>query len=82
MIHNDRVYGKPLVLYRETRANIEAMTGLDEGSVAYATDTNVFGYDGSTWAWGATVTTHYEPIAFNDEVLIYNHDVLMMEVTN
>jgi len=55
MIHNDRVYGKPLILYRDTKANIEALTGLGEGSIAYATDTNRFGsFDGSSWAWGGS----------------------------
>lgn len=50
---NDAQLGKPLVLYVDTKTNIEALTGLAEGSVAYATDTDEFGsYDGSTWTWG------------------------------
>lgn len=53
MIKGDKVYGKPLVQYTNTKANIEAMTGLAEGSTAYATDTNQLGtYDGSSWTWG------------------------------
>lgn len=53
MIINDRVYGKPLVLYIDTKANIQALLGLGEGSVAYATDSDEFGsYDGSSWTWG------------------------------
>ena len=52
MIHNGKVYGKPLVQFIDTRANIEAMTGLQEGSIAYASDTNQLGsYNGSTWDW-------------------------------
>lgn len=59
MIHGDKVYGKPLVMYPETKANIEAMAGLAEGSTAYATDTNQFGsYNGSTWTWGQGFTTN------------------------
>ena len=53
MIKNDRVYATPLVQYRDTKANIEALTGIGEGAIAYATDTNEFGsYDGTTWTWG------------------------------
>ena len=52
MIKNDRVYATPLVQYRDTKANIEALTGIGEGAIAYATDTNEFGsYDGTTWTW-------------------------------
>lgn len=53
MINNDKVSGKPLIQYTDTKANIEALTGLLEGSTAYATDTNELGtYDGSGWTWG------------------------------
>jgi hypothetical protein len=51
MIHNDRVYGKPLIPYSDTQANIEALT-VAEGSVAYATDINKHGYyNGTSWVW-------------------------------
>ena len=52
MKHNDRQYGIPFCEYNDTKANIEAITGLSEGCIAYATDTNELGtYDGSTWQW-------------------------------
>ena len=53
MIKNDRVYGVPLVQYKDTKTNIEALSGIGEGAIAYATDTDEFGsYDGTTWTWG------------------------------
>lgn len=53
MIRNGRQLGSPGVLYKDTKANIEALTGLDQGCVAYATDTNEEGtYDGAAWNWG------------------------------
>ena len=65
MIHSDRVYGKPLVLYRDTKANIEAMAGLGEGSCAYATDSNEFGtYDGATWIWGSGAGGQYRQFTY------------------
>lgn len=52
MKHNDAQSGKPGVLYTNTKTNIEALTGLVEGSHAYATDTDKYGtYDGSLWDW-------------------------------
>ncbi len=49
---NDAQLGKPGILFKDTKANIEALTGLAEGSTAYATDTNEFGsYSGAAWAW-------------------------------
>lgn len=39
--------------YKGTKAAIEALSSVSEGSIAYATDTNEFGsYDGATWTWG------------------------------
>ena len=36
-----------------TKAAVEAVTGMFEGAIAYAIDTNEFGsYDGSAWTWG------------------------------
>jgi hypothetical protein len=41
-----------------TKAAVEATTGLSEGSIGYATDTNELGsYDGSAWTWGQGVIT-------------------------
>lgn len=39
--------------YVGTKAGIEALIGVQEGSAGYATDTNELGsYDGTTWTWG------------------------------
>ena len=49
----DKQVGKPEILYKDTKSNIESLSGLEEGAVAYATDTNEHGtYDGSSWTWG------------------------------
>jgi hypothetical protein len=59
MLVNDRQYGRPLVLYQDTQANVEALSGdaVAEGAVAYATDTDQIGtYDGSAWQWGSAVS--------------------------
>jgi hypothetical protein len=48
--------GKPSVLYKGTEAVIEALTGIVEGAIAYATDTDKLGiYDGSTWTWSSAI---------------------------
>jgi len=53
MRYGDKQIGKPQILYVDTKTNIEAMTGLEEGSFAYATDTEEIGsYNGSSWSWG------------------------------
>jgi len=45
---------KPLQNYINTKANIESISGLAEGCIAYATDTDELGtYDGTTWTWGS-----------------------------
>jgi hypothetical protein len=52
----DTQLGKPGVLYKNTKAAVEALTGVTEGAAAYATDTNEFGtYNGSTWDWARTI---------------------------
>lgn len=67
MIKNDRVYGVPLVQYKDTKANIEALSGIGEGAIAYATDSNEFGsYDGTTWTWGQGGSTAPATTAAND----------------
>jgi hypothetical protein len=51
MKSNDVQLGRPEVIYKDTAANIEAITP-DAGAVAYATDTKVMGiYDGAVWSW-------------------------------
>lgn len=48
----------PNVWLAGTKSSIEALTGLDEGAVAWATDTDEPGwYDGVTWDWGLTAVT-------------------------
>jgi len=55
MKHNDCQYGIPFCEYNDTKANIESITGLSEGCIAYATDTNQLGiYTGATWTWIAS----------------------------
>lgn len=52
MKHNDKQIGKPQIIYKDSKTNINALTGLEEGAVAYATDTDEFGYyNGVTWVW-------------------------------
>jgi hypothetical protein len=66
MKHNDRQYGKPFCEYNDTKANIEALVGLSEGCIAYATDTDELGtYDGASWTWGSGggVTDHFVALA-------------------
>ena len=59
MNKNDQQLGRPFAEYVDTKANIEAITGLVEGCIAYASDTNEFGtYDGATWTWGSGDHSH------------------------
>ena len=61
----DKQLGKPEILYKNTKAAIEALTvGIEVGAIAYATDTNKLGrYNGSTWEWSRRIasanTTYY-----------------------
>lgn len=49
---NDVQLGKPSVLYKDVKANIESLSGLAEGSHAYAVDTDELGtYTGNAWQW-------------------------------
>lgn len=56
MRQGDRQLGIPQIIFVGTKASIEAITGLDEGAIAYASDQaadSAFGtYDGSVWTWG------------------------------
>lgn len=55
---NDTQVGYPGRIYSGTKAAVEALGGLTGGEVAYATDTNQFGfYNGSAWQWGASFAT-------------------------
>jgi hypothetical protein len=54
MKKNDKQLGKPGILYKNTTAAIEALTSVDEGSIAYATDTDLIGtFNGVIWLWGS-----------------------------
>ena len=55
MIRNGKVIGFPLIHYRDTQANIEALTGVIGGETAHATDTGENGYYdevAAAWVWG------------------------------
>jgi hypothetical protein len=57
MRYRDEQKGKPQILFKGTKSEIEALTKV-KGMVAYATDTNEFGScDGSTWTWGSGGTS-------------------------
>lgn len=52
---NDQQLGTPQALYKGTQAAIEALTGVPEGAIAYATDNPdapIGFYDGAAWTWG------------------------------
>jgi hypothetical protein len=52
MIHDNAVVGAPLTLYKDTKANIEAIGSPVEGMQAFATDLDVCGfYNGARWVW-------------------------------
>lgn len=52
MRQGDLQKGFPATLYTDITANIEGLTGVPEGSIAYSTDDNKFGsYDGAAWTW-------------------------------
>jgi hypothetical protein len=52
MKHDGRIIGLPLVDYTDTESNIEALSGLEAGMTAYASDTEAWGYyDGTAWQW-------------------------------
>jgi hypothetical protein len=54
MKQGDIQKGMPEIVYTDTKANIEALTGVIEGATAYATDTHEPGwYNGAAWVWGA-----------------------------
>lgn len=53
MRKGDNQVGFPQGLFSASKATIEALSGVPEGAIAYATDTNELGtYDGATWTWG------------------------------
>lgn len=55
----DKQIGSPQILYKNTKASIEAITTVEEGAIAYATDTKQHGtYNGSIWSW---VSSSYIP---------------------
>lgn len=57
MLHGGEHVGRPVIQYTDTKANIEALSGVPEGAHAYATDTDEPGwYDGLAWVWGGGST--------------------------
>ena len=52
MIHDGRVKALPLVEYLAPKAAVEAVTPVEAGMVAVASDTEAIGYyAGSAWRW-------------------------------
>ena len=67
MRENDVQLGKPIVIYKDTQANIEALTSVVQGSYAYATDTDEPGwYNGATWDWLHTPTGYAEMYMYDN----------------
>ncbi len=59
MIKGDKQYGAPFEQYTATKAQIEALTGVGEGALAYAMDTDELGkYSGAAWVWTWTPGSH------------------------
>lgn len=51
---NDQQFGRPQILYKATKAQIEATPNPQPGMVAFATDTNQMGiYTSGGWQWGS-----------------------------
>ena len=52
MIHDGRVVGLPLVMYSGDKSALEALSGLEAGMIAYASDQKLLGYHiGTAWGW-------------------------------
>lgn len=51
MRKGDKQVGKPLVLFKDTKTNIESITNPINGMMAYATDTEQLGYYTDSWKW-------------------------------
>lgn len=63
MRHNDQQYGIPETIYKDTKANVEALSGCVEGMIAYATDTDRRGvYNGAAWDWEIRETFLTSPL--------------------
>lgn len=69
--HPHYLYSDVVNSLRDTKANLTALTGLLDGSIGYATDTNEFGTystDTGTWTWlsaGGTSTRPYDLVFMN-----------------
>ncbi len=49
---DDRQYGKPEIIYIDTKTNIESLAGVSQGMLAFATDTNEIGtFTGTYWVF-------------------------------
>lgn len=86
MRDNDQQLGKPMRVYRDTKANIQAL-GLgaaDEGCEAYATDTDEFGtFDGAAWVWGVAGGDHgaLAGLGDDDHAAVYPGHALVETIT-
>lgn len=71
MKHNDQQLGKPGILYKDTRANIEDLADVPEGAKAFATDKYVEGvFANGAWVWDREVLqdtrTYYVALTGDD----------------
>lgn len=54
MKYKDKQTGGLYVLYKDTKTNIEALSNVEAGATAFATDTGEMGvYSGTSWVWGS-----------------------------
>jgi len=82
MRDGDTQVGTPQVLYKNTKTAIEALTGIAEGAVAYATNnpSAPLGlYNGATWDWyfislggaGGMDKAIYDPRNIQNDVFVH-----------
>jgi hypothetical protein len=82
MIHHGKVLGKPLVAYSGTQASIEALSGLEAGMTAFATDLEQWGYyDGTDWQWGTAAALGLDDLTDVDAPSPTDGDVLSWDET-
>lgn len=63
----------PSEVYRDTKMTVEAMTGVIDGAIAYATDVNKFGtYNGFFWQWEGVWVGRYAPSNIFEGMIWYD----------
>lgn len=54
--------------YKGTKSAIEGLSGVLEGALGYATDTDEFGtYNGAAWTWGVGIPSETDPVFLASE---------------